>query len=274
MNPRKPYEGLINEDEIMKLVSNIDNTPNVEWADYNIDGDTVSYPMWKAVIASEGDTYEDFIKYFNETRKKMDNTKSVESDDEMVGVVEPDVEFDEQNIPCITESIETGLVFGGEDLAVKVKRLMSRPLVASDKTGVVEPKSEGMSKKTTKQVTEYDSTEENKPKVEKAKTAPKAGVGVVKAHDDMGKQNSVDVYKARGEKKGEFTVSDKTGVVDPKSEGFKNGAKPVIKTDSSTAIKATVEKAAPSPKAGVGVVKPTSTVKASPKPITFSDFLK
>lgn len=273
MNGKKPYEGIVTEAEMMTLIENISNTAHVEWDEYDMgDNEKASYPMWKAVVASEGDTYEDFLNYFKAAKAKMSGKDVVVTDDEKVGIVEPEDDFEEQTEVSLTESATP--VFGGEDLAAKVRRLMNRPLVASDNSGVVKPKSEGMPTKTTKQVTEVDSTKESKPEIDVAKKAPKAGVGVVKPSDAFNTQTKVDVTAGKGLTKGPNQLSDNSGIVKPKAEGFKSSAKPEIKIDASKPIAAEIDKAAKSVKPTVGMIKPKGDLNPNPKPITFKDFLK
>ena len=273
MNGRKPYEGICTESQMLALIENIDKTKDVEWSEYVVDGEELSYPMWKAVAASEGDTYEDFIKYFDAAKKKTSSKDVVVTDDEKVGSVEPEDDFDDQTeVDVFTESASP-LIFNGEDLVSKVRRLMGNNHVVSDNSGVVKPKLDGMPTKSTKQVTEVDATKENKVEADVAKKATKAGVGVVKADDAFVAQTKVDVTDGEGLKKGPAQLSDMTGVVKPNAVGFKGSAKPDIKVD---ATKTTIEiKDAPkdaNPK--VGMIKPDSDIKPNPKPITFKDAIK
>jgi len=272
MNGRKPYEGIVSDKEMMSLIENINKTAHVEWDDYTIEGEEVSYPMWKATVSQEGDTYEDFLKYFKESRTKMTGKDVIVEDDDNVGIIEPEDDFEKQTEVSLTESATP--VFGGEDLADKVKRLMNRSMVISDDTGAVKPKSEGMPNKTTKQVTNVDSTKENKPNVEIAKKAPNAGVGVVKPSDSFTAQTKVDVTDGKGLTKGANQLSDMTGIVKPKSEGFKSTTKPDVKIDSSKPLAAEIEKAAKASKPSVGMIEPKGDLNPKPKPITFKDFIK
>lgn len=272
MNGRKPYEGIVSDQVMMSLIENINKTANVEWDDYTIEGEEVSYPMWKATVAQEGDTYEDFLKYFKESREKMNGKDVIVEEDDNVGIIEPEDDFEKQTEVSLTESATP--VFGGEDLAAKVKRLMNRPIVVSDDTGVVKPKAEGMPTKTTKQVTNVDATKATKPEVDVAKKAPSAGVGVVKASDAFSTQTKVDVTDGKGLTKGPNQVSDMTGVVKPKAEGFKSSTKPDVKIDSSKPLAAEIEKAAKASKPSVGMIEPKGDLNPKPKPITFKDFIK
>lgn len=273
MNGRKPYEGICTEAQMLSLIENIDNTKDVEWSEYVVDGEELSYPMWKAVAAAEGDTYEDFVKYFDAAKKKTNGKDVIVSDDDKVGIVEPDDDFDDQTeVDVFTESASP-LIFNGEDLVSKVRRLMGNNHVVSDKSGVVKPKLDGMPSKTTKQITDVDSTKENTPDVDVAKKAAKAGVGVVKATDAFTTQTKVDVTAGDGLKKGPAQLSDMTGVVKSSAVGLKGSTKAEIKVD---ATKSTIEiKDAPkdaNPK--VGMIKPDSDIKPNPKPITFKDAIK
>lgn len=273
MNGRKPYEGICTEAQMLSLIENIDNTKDVEWSEYVVDGEELSYPMWKAVAAAEGDTYEDFVKYFDAAKKKTNSKDVIVSDDDKVGIVEPDDDFDDQTeVDVFTESASP-LIFNGEDLVSKVRRLMGNNHVVSDKSGVVKPKLDGMPSKTTKQITDVDSTKENTPDVDVAKKAAKAGVGVVKATDAFTTQTKVDVTAGDGLKKGPSQLSDMTGVVKSSAVGLKGSTKAEIKVD---ATKSTIEiKDAPkdaNPK--VGMIKPDSDIKPNPKPITFKDAIK
>lgn len=273
MNGRKPYEGICTEAQMLSLIENIDNTKDVEWSEYVVDGEELSYPMWKAVAAAEGDTYEDFVKYFDAAKKKTNSKDVIVSDDDKVGIVEPDDDFDDQTeVDVFTESASP-LIFNGEDLVSKVRRLMGNNHVVSDKSGVVKPKLDGMPSKTTKQITDVDSTKENTPDVDVAKKAAKAGVGVVKATDAFTTQTKVDVTAGDGLKKGPAQLSDMTGVVKSSAVGLKGSTKAEIKVD---ATKSTIEiKDAPkdaNPK--VGMIKPDSDIKPNPKPITFKDAIK
>lgn len=273
MNGRKPYEGICTEAQMLSLIENIDQTKDVEWSEYVVDGEELSYPMWKAVTAAEGDTYEDFVNYFDAAKKKSNGKDVIVTDDDKVGVVEPDDDFDDQTeVDVFTESASP-LIFNGEDLVSKVRRLMGNNHIVSDNSGVVKPKLDGMPTKSTKQVTDVDSTKPNTPDVDVAKKATKAGVGVVKATDAFTTQTKVDVTAGDGLKKGPAQLSDMTGVVKPNAGGLKGSTKPKIKVD---ATKSTVEiKDAPknaTPK--VGMIKPDSNIKPNPKPITFKDAIK
>lgn len=270
MNGRKPYEGICTESQMLALIENIDGTKDVEWSEYVIDGEELSYPMWKAVAAAEGDTYEDFVNYFDAAKKKINSKDVVEVDDDKVGCNEPDDEFEDQTeVDVFTESASP-LIFNGEDLAAKVRRLMGNNHVVSDQSGVVKPKIEGMPSKSTKQVTEVDSTKPSYADVDVAKKAPKAGVGVVKPDDAFTAQTKVDVTAGSGLTKGPNQVSDMTGIVKPKANDIKSSTKPAINVDST---KSTVE-TKDAPKNGapkVGMIKPDSDIKPTPKPITFKD---
>lgn len=260
MNGRKPYEGIITESEMMTLIENIDSTKDVEWSEYEIDGEKLSYPMWKAVVSSEGDTYEDFLNYFKEAKKKVNSKDLVVVDDEMVGVVEPEDDFETQTkVDVFTESASNGLIFSGEDMVTKIKRLMGNNHVVSDNTGVVKPSSEGMPTKSTKQVTDVDSTKGNKPEFDIAKKAPTVGVGVIKPTDAFHQQTKVDVTSGSGLTKGPNQVSDQTGIVKAKSEGFSSSAKPEIKIDATTGT-VEVKKAASNVKPSVGMIKPKDDI--------------
>lgn len=270
MNGRKPYEGICTESQIMSLIENIDNTKDVEWSDYVIDGEKLSYPMWKAVAASEGDTYEDFLKYFSAV--KSNQKEPIKTDDEKVGIVKPEDDFEDQTeVDVFTESATPTLIFGGEDLAAKIKRLMGNNHVISDKTGVVKPTSEGMPSKTTKQVIDSDSTKPNEAVVEIAKKAKAASVGSISPSDAFTAQTKVDVASGKGLSKGPNQVSDQTGIVKPKSD-FGGSTKPEIKIDATKTVVKT-ENAPKKANPSVGMIKPESDIKPNPKPITFKNMI-
>ena len=54
MNPRRPYDGLISEQDMLTLIENTNKTPNLEWDEYETGDDKMSYPMWKAAVAHPG----------------------------------------------------------------------------------------------------------------------------------------------------------------------------------------------------------------------------
>jgi hypothetical protein len=266
MNGRKPYEGICTEAEMLTLIENIDRTPDIEWDDYEIDGEKLSYPMWKIVTTNT--SYDEYLKYFDAAKKN--NAKvGVTTDDEKVGIVEPDDAFEDQTeVDVFTES--TSSIFA-ENIIDKMKKLMSNNHVVSDNTGVVKPKLDGMPDKKTSQITSTDSTKESTPDVTIAKAAPKAGVGVVKPSDAFNTQTKVDITDGKGLTKSPNQLSDKTGIVKPQSEfGGKTAAKTTIDASNSTVE---IKDAPKSAKPSVGMIKPDSDIKPKNNPISFKDFL-
>lgn len=274
LNPRRPYDGLITEQDMLTLIENTNKTPNLEWDEYTNGEDNVSYPMWK--IANPCNTYEEWLDYFDAKRKSQ--TEPVVADDQKVGIVKPSDAFDNEDneVEPLTESVtKNGLVFGGEDLADKVARLMNKGHVLSDKTGAVKPKSEGMPSKTTEQITNVDNTKKSEPEMDAAKKNAKPAPGFIKPSADLGTQTKVDVFAGKGLTKGDHELSDKTGVVKPKSEGMPSKtATQVTDHDTTKDHEPEIERAAAAVKPTPGFIKPKGGDLANKATgITFKEYL-
>lgn len=230
---KKPYEMLSNTD-IETLVENVNKTKNVEWDEYDIQGEKVNFPMWKVVTASQGDSFEDFKKMFTGTATKPSASR-IEIDSSNVGVVKASDAF--------TKQTSTGtLAYGDDNLIDKVSKLMTGKNTLNDQTGIVKPQTT-FNSGTVKQIITVDASSVTAPVIEKAGSAPKAKPGVVKPTDAMIKQN-VSAPKATAPK-GKGVV----GVVKPKVDmGKQNVTKP---TETN-----------PKGKGVVGVVKPKSDLQS------------
>lgn len=258
MNSRKPYQGMINESEMMSLIENINKTPNVEWEEYVIEGESVSYPMWKTAIAQEGDTYEDFLDYFKESKNKSKIDEVIIEDDENVGVVDADME-------PLNEGVSIGL-FGGMNIVDKINQLMKQ-----DKSGSVKAFSENMPNKKTAPVIDNDQYAPSKPDVEIAKKASTPSVGGVKATDAFQAQTKVDLKGTAPTKGGDSVLSDKTGSVTVKTGDMPKGTTTkTVNNDVSTPNKVEIEKAAKAATPTVGMIKPNDAFSAQ----SFKDIIK
>lgn len=234
-------------DKIMKNV-----TSDLVWEEYETDNGLVSYPFWKSAIASKGDTYDDFRKWF-----EMQKAAKMK---DLTGIVKPKAEFDSDSTekPTVTTDYKSTI----ENNLSKLKKVPELPEF-KDNTGIVKPKAD-MGKQTKNsmpaattmktdlkdltgavEVKKADFGGKAKPKTDNDVSTPKDATvedktvqkpgkgdltGIVEPKADMGKQTKVDVTDQPKPKKGD--MEDLTGVVDPKST-FGGNAKPKIDFDFS-----------------------------------------
>lgn len=166
-----------NEDLFRKIID--ENTKDVEWETFDINGEKRVFPFWKTSVAGPNDTYEDFLKWFKKSNKF--------STDNLMGIVKPvgfDGVIDMKVVP-----------FGETPDSVEAME---------DLTGVVKPKVDMETKP-------VETPVPSKPKGGEMEDL----TGVVKPKVDM-ETTPVDVPSESKLKDGE--MEDLTGVVEPKAD--------------------------------------------------------
>lgn len=190
------------------------NVVGVEWEEYDTDNGKVSYPFWKSVIAGNGQTHDDFMKWLASMRsvKMVDNT----------GVVTPKADFDVDTTtkPTVVHDYKTSIVEKLAELQ-KVHKLDE----FEDNTGVVKPKSE----------VKVEKVEEVKSSSLKAGDL-KDLTGAVKPKSEV----KTKKVKPLPEADKLSSETDLTGTVKPSAE-FGTNAKPIIDNDFSEPVEPVVD---------------------------------
>ena len=108
-----------------------------------------------------------------------------------------------------------------------------------------------------------------------AKKNAKPAPGFIKPSADLGTQTKVDVFAGKGLTKGDHELSDKTGVVKPKSEGMPSKtATQVTDHDTTKDHEPEIERAAAAVKPTPGFIKPKGGDLANKATgITFKEYL-
>jgi hypothetical protein len=229
------YTTLTNE-QADALINNMELIPNVEWEDSKIGNETISYPMWKATVASHTATYQDYLdfkkngKMFDakkineksgETKVKWSLKNPMEQLAKMKAAI-GDTKFinpkTEQKVPEMPKPGFSGKLPGFSKSADKVGVIS--PSADLGKQNI--PKPEG--KAPAKAVTNYDSTEDQKVVINKnhnwfvttpfqASKIPDK-VGEVEPQIDMGTVNMPHLFGTKQGWKPKKARVDWTGTAD------------------------------------------------------------
>jgi hypothetical protein len=258
------------------LKKNLEYTNPLEMKQKEVSGKKTIFPFWKPVDSEGAEVFYDYDAYLSKKEQKL---RSAPKDN--TGAVKPKSTFKTN----ANGSIDVKDTYEDNSIIGKMNGLITKMnnTNLSDKTGVVKPQAEDMSKGTVKPQTTQDGIETT-VKTDSNAAKPKGdNVGVVKPKSEgMPKNTTKPITTQDGipttVKEESFAAKpkgDNVGTVKPKTEDKKvKKVKPTTTSDTTEPVIVEKSNAAKPKGDNVGVVKPQASFDVNANMVDFTRYMK